>query len=121
MKNPSHRCRALATMVLITATILPVANASGAAGGSAVHTSKRGCHSTTYSGTGVRKLGTVKMRRSATLRWSNHGRVFQLSARRGFLLVNSRGRRGRIRLGRGVYRGLRVAASGHWRIAIRCR
>ena len=115
------RMRAFVALIMITAMVLPVANAAGADQGTAVHASKRGCHSHTYSGAGVRKLGTLKMGRSATLRWHSGGKLFQLSARRGFLLVNTQRKRGRVRLGRGVYRGLTVATSGSWRITIRCR
>jgi hypothetical protein len=101
--------------------VVPVASATAAGNAAVVNASKRGCHSTTYSGKGARKLGTIKMRGRATLRWRSSGKFFQLSARRGFLLVNAHRKSGRVRLGKGVYRGMRVATGGSWTITIRCR
>jgi hypothetical protein len=74
-----------------------------------------------FSGTGNRKLGTLRLRRSAVLRWRTRGGVLQISERHGFLLLNTRARRGHLRIHRGTYRGVRVAARGHWRITIRSR
>jgi hypothetical protein len=74
-----------------------------------------------FSGSGNRKLGTLRLRRSAVLRWRTRGGLFQVSERHGFLLVNTRARRGHLLIHRGVYRGVRVAARSRWTISIRSR
>jgi hypothetical protein len=75
----------------------------------------------TFSGSGNRNLGTLRLRRSAVLRWRTRGGLFQVSERHGFLLVNTRARRGHVRIHRGTYRGVRVATRSRWTITIRTR
>jgi hypothetical protein len=75
----------------------------------------------TFSGSGNRRLGTLRLRRSAVLRWRTRGGLFQVSERHGFLLVNTRARRGHVRIHRGIYRGVRVATRSRWTISVRSR
>ena len=82
---------------------------------------REAAYNRTFSGTGNRRLGTLRLRRSAVLRWRTRGGVLQVSERHGFLLVNTRARRGHVKIHRGVYRGVRVATRGHWTISIRSR
>jgi hypothetical protein len=99
-------------VVLVLPAVVPPAHAATIA-----HASRA---SRVFTGNGSARLGTLRLRRTATLRWRAAGGL-QLYDRHGFMVLNSRAHHGRVRLRRGVYRGLRVVTPGHWRIAIRSR
>lgn len=73
----------------------------------------------TYSGVGDGVIGSVKEHSTTVLEWSTPKPPIQLFTARGFLLLDSAAPNGRIRLGRGSYSGLRVAAKGSWTIRVR--
>lgn len=73
----------------------------------------------TYSGVGDGVIGSVAERSTIVLEWSTPTPPIQLFTSRGFLLIDSHAARGRVRLGRGSYSGLRVAAKGSWTIRVR--
>jgi hypothetical protein len=74
-----------------------------------------------YSGSGPKKLGTVKLRRVATLRWRSSGRLLQITDSHGFRLLYTKARRGKLRIRRGTYSKLTLSTRGSWRITIRER
>ena len=75
----------------------------------------------TFSGKGPKKLGTFKLRRSATLRWKSSGGRLLIADSRGFRLLYTKARRGKLRISRGTYRRLTLSARGSWKITIRER
>jgi hypothetical protein len=117
-----HLLRVLVGVLAVTVL------AAGASGVGQAAASKEGAagareaaYNRTFSGSGNRRLGTLRLRRAAVLRWRTRGALFQVSERHGFLLVNTRARRGHVRIHRGTYRGVRVATRGRWTITIRSR
>jgi hypothetical protein len=113
--------------ILAVATLLSASHAAGstridgAAGARSAATAgvREAAFKKTFSGSGNRKLGTLRIRRSAVLRWKTRGGLFQVSERHGFLLLDTRARRGHVRIHRGVYRGVRVSTRSRWTISIR--
>jgi hypothetical protein len=75
----------------------------------------------TFSGKGPRKLGTFKLRHSATLRWKSSGGRLLIADSRGFRLLYTKARRGKLRISRGTYRRLTLSARGSWKITVRER
>jgi hypothetical protein len=76
-----------------------------------------------YRGSGNSRLGTLRLRRTATLKWSHPGggrfRLLTSASRsRRFPLVTTTFRVGSVRLRAGTYRGLEVLTRGGWRITI---
>ena len=71
------------------------------------------------SGTGNQSIGTLSEKSTVVLEWSTTSPPIQIFNTHGFMLVNSSSATGRIRLTRGDYTGLRVAAKGHWTIEVR--
>ena len=72
-----------------------------------------------FSGKGPSRLGTLRLRRAATLRWRSSGGQFLIADARGFRLLYTRARRGKLKIRRGTYRRLSVSARGSWRVSIR--
>ena len=75
----------------------------------------------TFTGSGTKRIGTVKLRRAATLRWRKGRGTLRITGTRGFRLLETRSRRGSITVRRGTYRRLTVSAPSSWRITIRER
>ncbi len=75
----------------------------------------------TFTGRGPQRIGTVKLRRAATLRWSTGRGTLRIVGTRGFRLLETRSRRGKTTLRRGTYGRLVTSAPGGWRITIRER
>ncbi len=73
----------------------------------------------TLKGTGDQPIGTLSEKSTVVLEWSTAAGSIQIFNTHGFLLVNSSARTGTVRLARGDYKGLRVAAEGHWTIRLR--
>jgi hypothetical protein len=78
-----------------------------------------GAVSRVLTGTGNMAIGTLSENTTVVLEWSATGPPIQIFNPHGFLLVNSSSPTGRVRLARGVYKDLRVAAKGHWTIQVR--
>lgn len=115
-----HWRGALAGVLVAAGLVAGGAGIAGAAeGGGVTVRAKEATFRKTFSGTGNKKLGTLRLRRSAVLTWRTRGRLFQVFEQHGFLLVDTRARRGHVRIHRGVYRRVRVATRGRWRIIIR--
>jgi hypothetical protein len=74
-----------------------------------------------FSGKGSKKLGTFRLRRTATLRWRSSGGRFLIADSRGFRLVYTKARNGKLRISRGTYRRLSLIARGNWKVTIRER
>jgi hypothetical protein len=75
----------------------------------------------TFSGNGTKKLGTFKLRHSATLRWKSSGGRLLIADSHGFRLLYTKARHGKLKISRGTYRGLTLSARKSWRITIRER
>ncbi|MGA2929947.1 MAG: hypothetical protein ABSG43_28960 [Solirubrobacteraceae bacterium] len=78
-----------------------------------------GVVTSTLTGTGNQPIGTLSEKTTVVLQWSTTVGPIQIFNTHGFLLVNSSAATGRVRLARGEYKGLRVAARGHWTIQLR--
>lgn len=72
-----------------------------------------------YSGVGDATIGSVSERSTIVLEWSTPKPPIQLFTSHGFMLIDSHASSGRVKLGRGTYSGLRVAAKGSWTIRLR--
>jgi len=72
----------------------------------------------TISGTGSRAIGSLSEKTAIVLQWSTAGPAIQILTGHGFLLVDGQPG-GRIRLARGDYPALKVAAHGPWTIQLR--
>ena len=75
----------------------------------------------TFSGRGTKRIGTLRLRRTATLRWTKSRGTLRITGTRGFRLLETRARRGHITVRPGTYRRLSVSAPGSWRITVRER
>ena len=64
-------------------------------------------------------LGTVKLARTSTVRWSSSGRRFALTDSSGKLKVSGKAKSGQTFAARGTYRGVRVRAKGRWTLTIK--
>ncbi len=73
----------------------------------------------TLTGTGNQPIETLSEKTTVVLQWSTTAGTFQIFNTHGFVLVDSNATTGRVRLARGDYKGLRVAAKGHWTIQLR--
>ena len=74
-----------------------------------------------FKGSGTKRIGTIKLRRTATLRWRKGRGTLRITGTRGFRLLETRSRRGSITVRRGTYRRLTASAPSSWRITIRER
>jgi hypothetical protein len=70
------------------------------------------------SGTGNEAIGSLSEKTAIVIEWNTAKPQLQIFTNHGFLLVDSRARVGRVRLARGDYASLRVAAKGHWTIQL---
>jgi hypothetical protein len=70
-----------------------------------------------FSGRNGRTIGTLRVPRKSTIRWTNKGDVFTLLSERQ-IHVSSTKRRGTAALQRGTYNDFRVAALGSWTLRI---
>ena len=74
-----------------------------------------------FSGSGTKRIGTINLRRTATLSWRKGRGTLRITGTRGFRLLETRSRRGSITVRRGTYRRLAASAPSSWRITIRER
>ena len=75
----------------------------------------------TFTGKGTERIGTIKLRRTATLRWRKGSGTLRITGTRGFRLLETRSRRGKLTVRKGTYRSLSASAPSSWRITIRER
>ncbi len=112
------RLRALGLIAcLLACAVLANASTVGAAESTQVTAAK----SWTFTGSGTKRIGTIKLRRTATLRWRKGSGTLRITGTRGFRLLETRSRRGSITVRRGTYRRLYASAPSSWRITIRER
>lgn len=112
------RLRALGLIAcLLVCAVLANAGTVGAAESTQVTAAK----SWIFKGSGTKRIGTIKLRRTATLRWRKGGGTLRITGTRGFRLLETRSRRGSITIRRGTYRRLTASAPSSWRITIRER
>jgi hypothetical protein len=72
-----------------------------------------------FSGTRNKGIGSLSEKTPLVVGWTAAKPPIQIFTSQGNLLLSSDRRSGRIRLGSGVYPGLRVATNGHWTIQLR--
>jgi hypothetical protein len=76
----------------------------------------------TFTGTGRKSLGQIRLERRTTLSWLHpRGGRLQITTgtKRPFLLLSTTRKQGSIALRRGTYNAVRVATRGAWRIQLR--
>ena len=71
-----------------------------------------------FSGNGDKALGTLRIGRASTLRWTNDGGVFTVQDQAFGLTVNSQGSSGTSQVSAGTYSDVSVNAVGNWTIRI---
>jgi hypothetical protein len=71
----------------------------------------------TFTGSGTKNLGLMRVPRKSTITWKNSGQVFSVISETQ-IHVSSRKKTGRETLPRGTYRKFRVAALGKWTMKI---
>jgi hypothetical protein len=111
---------AIGLILLVTvagAALLAPASLATPSGSPEVTASK----SWTFTGRGTKRIGTIALRRTATLRWRKGRGTLRITGTRGFRLLETRSRRGSITIRRGTYRRLTASAPSSWRITIRER
>jgi hypothetical protein len=72
-----------------------------------------------FAGTRNAGIGSLSAKTSLVVGWNAARPPIQIFSRQGILLLSSDRRTGRVRLGAGEYRGLRIATRGHWAIQLR--
>lgn len=72
----------------------------------------------TFSGSGLKNLGTIRISRGSTLKWTNDGDLFQIFTGEGEVLANSQANSGDTYVGPGTYTDVEVNAIGNWTITI---
>jgi hypothetical protein len=70
-----------------------------------------------FSGDGDRTLGTVKLARSAVVRWTASGGHFELRDGAGKLKISGAGKTGQSFAAAGSYSAVKVTASGRWTLS----
>lgn len=111
-KSSKKHSQSVAHVVVVKTVARPVIHAKQPVISAGVVTS-------TLTGTGKQAIGTLSEKTTVVLQWSTTAGPIQIFGTHGFLLVNSNATTGRVRLARGDYKGLRVAAKGHWTIQVR--
>lgn len=73
-----------------------------------------------YAGIGVLELGTVRLPKDSTIRWTNDGQLFQIipASVKVQSPVNSMAHSGTAQIKKGAYHGFLVNAVGHWKLTI---
>lgn len=75
-----------------------------------------------FSGNGLKNLGTLKITSESILRWTNDGDLTTVMTDSDpLVLVNSQGRSGETVLNAGTYKNVQVNALGNWTIKIKAR
>jgi hypothetical protein len=119
---PSRLRSRLRTIVLIVTVLGLLAFVEGLHGSAGAQPPEAtAAKAWTFSGKGAKKLGTFKLHRKATLRWRSSGGRLMIVDPRGFRLLYTKARRGKLTVSRGTYRRLSVSARGSWKIKIRER
>jgi predicted small secreted protein len=72
-----------------------------------------------FSGTGSQSIGSLSEKTPIVLQWSTAGQRIQVFTAKGFVLLESNARTGRIRLAAGKYAKLRVASPAPWTLLLR--
>jgi hypothetical protein len=73
-----------------------------------------------FSGSGTKSFGTLRLGQNSTLDWTNSGAVFSIISE-SQLHVSSTKKKGSTRLYKGNYFNFRVAAVGRWKVTIHPR
>ena len=71
-----------------------------------------------FSGRGMKNLGTVSVEGDSTLKWTHDGSMFQLSDESMTIDISSEGPLGEVAVPAGAYRYLTVLADGNWTVEI---
>ncbi len=70
-----------------------------------------------FSGSGDRVLGTLKLARSAVVRWTVSGASFEVRDGAGKLEIAGKGKTGQTFAASGSYTSVKVTASGRWTLS----
>lgn len=74
-----------------------------------------------FSGNGVKSLGTITVPADSNLNWTNDGELFSVFGGLGsanYIAINSQARNGSSAVSKGTYRNVQVNALGNWTITI---
>lgn len=71
-----------------------------------------------FSGSGLKNLGTIRITRGSTLKWTNDGDIFQIFTGDADVWANSQANSGDTYVGPGTYTDVEVNAIGNWTITI---
>ena len=75
----------------------------------------------TFSGNGMKNLGTLTIEDNSTLRWTNDGMLFQIFTGGADVWANSQAHSGDTALDSGTYTSVKVNAIGNWTMRITTR
>lgn len=76
----------------------------------------------TFSGNGLKNLGTIRITSESVLKWTNDGDLMSVMTESDpFVLVNSQGASGDTVVNPGKYTDVQVNALGNWTIKIKAR
>ena len=121
MTAHSHKRTFLLIACLLGAALLAQVSLANARTVTAAESQVTAAKTWTFTGRGTERIGTVQLRRTATLRWRKGSGTLRVTGTRGFRLLETRSRRGHITVRRGTYRRLTASAPSSWRITIRER
>ena len=71
-----------------------------------------------FAGTGNTSIGTLSEKSTVVLEWTTTKAPIQVFTSRGFLIISSHTRSGRVRLAHDRYPGVHVATKGQWTIQL---
>jgi hypothetical protein len=71
----------------------------------------------TFTGKDFKQLGTLKLQKTSTMRWTNSGNVFSAISQTA-LHVSSTKKKGQVTMYKGSYPQFRIAAIGRWKFTL---
>jgi hypothetical protein len=96
-------------------TQAPSSGAPGEPGAGGGSTNVKGAR--TFTGKDFKQFGTLKVKKTSTVEWTNTGRVFSVISQTQ-LHVSTTKKKGSFRLFAGSYENFRIAALGRWKVTI---
>lgn len=120
MTGPSARARAAATFAMATLSIggVTAATTTATAAATTFAAPIRAAAARHWSGTGNRRLGTIRLAKDSVVRWTSSAGSFSLTDRSGRLKIGGRAKSGAGFAVRRTYRAVRVRAKGRWTLTI---
>jgi hypothetical protein len=71
----------------------------------------------TFTGKDFKQFGTLKLKRTSTMRWTNTGNVFSAISQTA-LHISSTKKKGQVTMYKGSYPQFRIAAIGRWKFTL---